>query len=171
MFVRYLRNINNSRGFLLVDAIVGIMVITIGLASLAALFMQGTRVRGEAEAREKAVQYAAELVEVARERRYGSGADIEVFIDVVATGEAGTHKYGDVTYHGRVYMSDNMGIPTDFGGENLRAINSLGFESDVKIYPVIAIVNWGNAPLVLDKFTGIGTGEPYVAFRAYVELD
>ena len=49
----------NKQGFLLVDAIIGVLVVAIGLAALAALYTYGIGVMVSADRQEKAVQIAA----------------------------------------------------------------------------------------------------------------
>ena len=61
-FMQQLRT--NKQGFLLVDAIIGVLVVAIGLAALAALYTYGIGVMVSADRQEKAVQIAAEKIEL-----------------------------------------------------------------------------------------------------------
>lgn len=56
-FIQQLRK--NKQGFLLVDAIIGVLVVAIGLVALAALYTYGIGVMVSADRQEKAVQIAA----------------------------------------------------------------------------------------------------------------
>lgn len=56
-FIQQLRK--NKQGFLLVDAIIGVLVVAIGLAALAALYTYGIGVMVSDDRQEKAVQIAA----------------------------------------------------------------------------------------------------------------
>ena len=46
----------NKQGFLLVDAMIGVLVLVIGLAALAVLYMQGTDVSVKSDKMQAAVQ-------------------------------------------------------------------------------------------------------------------
>lgn len=56
--------IKNRKGFLLVDGMVAVLVVAIGLAALAYLYTNGIGTMHKSDTREKAVQIAADWVEV-----------------------------------------------------------------------------------------------------------
>lgn len=60
-FMQQLRT--NKQGFLLVDSIVGVLILAIGLAALAALYMQGTDVSVKSDKMQAAVQVAGQEME------------------------------------------------------------------------------------------------------------
>jgi|GEM_PF-110659 hypothetical protein len=53
----------NKQGFLLVDAMIGVLVLVIGLAALAVLYMQGTDVSVKSDKMQAAVQVAGQEME------------------------------------------------------------------------------------------------------------
>ena len=67
----------NKQGFLLVDAMIGVLVVAIGLAALAALYTYGIGVMVSADRQEKAVQIASEKIELLKAADGHSSSDIE----------------------------------------------------------------------------------------------
>lgn len=57
-----------ERGVLLVDALIGVTILAVGLVALMQLFIYGTKNRADASLREKAVQIAAERIEILKAR-------------------------------------------------------------------------------------------------------
>lgn len=83
-FMQQLRT--NKQGFLLVDAIIGVLVVAIGLAALAALYTYGIGVMVSADRQEKAVQIAAEKIELLKAADGHSSSDIEdLMMDNIGT--------------------------------------------------------------------------------------
>ena len=83
-FMQQLRT--NKQGFLLVDAIIGVLVVAIGLAALAALYTYGIGVMASADRQEKAVQIAAEKIELLKAADGHSSSDIEdLMMDNIGT--------------------------------------------------------------------------------------
>lgn len=70
----------NKQGFLLVDAMIGVLVVAIGLAALAALYTYGIGVMVSADRQEKAVQIASEKIELLKAADGHSSSDIEDLI-------------------------------------------------------------------------------------------
>jgi Tfp pilus assembly protein PilV len=65
MTLAKLRNfIKEKKGFVLVDSMVAVLILAIGLAALAFLYTNGTGTLHKSDTREKAVQIAADWVEV-----------------------------------------------------------------------------------------------------------
>ena len=76
----------NKQGFLLVDAMIGVLVVAIGLAALAALYTYGIGVMVSADRQEKAVQIASEKIELLKAADGHSNSDIEdLMMDNIGT--------------------------------------------------------------------------------------
>ena len=76
----------NKQGFLLVDAMIGALVVAIGLAALAALYTYGIGVMVSADRQEKAVQIASEKIELLKAADGHSSSDIEdLMMDNIGT--------------------------------------------------------------------------------------
>ena len=76
----------NKQGFLLVDAMIGVLVVAIGLAALAALYIYGIGVMVSADRQEKAVQIASEKIELLKAADGHSSSDIEdLMMDNIGT--------------------------------------------------------------------------------------
>lgn len=76
----------NKQGFLLVDAMIGVLVVAIGLAALAALYTYGIGVMVSADRQEKAVQIASEKIELLKAADGHSSSDIEdLMMDNIGT--------------------------------------------------------------------------------------
>ena len=76
----------NKQGFLLVDAMIGVLVVAIGLVALAALYTYGIGVMVSADRQEKAVQIASEKIELLKAADGHSSSDIEdLMMDNIGT--------------------------------------------------------------------------------------
>ena len=76
----------NKQAFLLVDAMIGVLVVAIGLAALAALYTYGIGVMVSADRQEKAVQIASEKIELLKAADGHSSSDIEdLMMDNIGT--------------------------------------------------------------------------------------
>ena len=76
----------NKQGFLLVDAMIGVLVVAIGLAALAALYTYGIGVMVSADRQEKAVQIASEKIELLKAADGHRSSDIEdLMMDNIGT--------------------------------------------------------------------------------------
>jgi len=76
----------NKQGFLLVDAMIGVLVVAIGLAALAVLYTYGIGVMVSADRQEKAVQIASEKIELLKAADGHSSSDIEdLMMDNIGT--------------------------------------------------------------------------------------
>lgn len=76
----------NKQGFLLVDAMIGVLVVAIGLAALAALYTYGIGVMVSADRQEKAVRIASEKIELLKAADGHSSSDIEdLMMDNIGT--------------------------------------------------------------------------------------
>lgn len=76
----------NKQGFLLVNAMIGVLVVAIGLAALAALYTYGIGVMVSADRQEKAVQIASEKIELLKAADGHSSSDIEdLMMDNIGT--------------------------------------------------------------------------------------
>ena len=117
----------NKQGFLLVDAMIGVLVVAIGLAALAALYTYGIGVMVSADRQEKAVQIAAEKIELLKAADGHSSSDIKEIVEYINKNE--NNKFQD----GIKYQI------TASGGSN-----SLGtaYTGDETLYPVTVKVEW-----------------------------
>lgn len=77
----------NKHGFLLVDAMIGVLVVAIGLAALAALYTYGIGVMVSADRQEKAVQIAAEKIELLKAADGHSIANLQQLVEYINTKE------------------------------------------------------------------------------------
>lgn len=77
----------NKQGFLLVDAMIGVLVVAIGLAALAALYTYGIGVMVSADRQEKAVQIAAEKIELLKAADGHSIANLQQLVEYINTKE------------------------------------------------------------------------------------
>ena len=73
----------NKQGFLLVDAMIGVLVVAIGLAALAALYTYGIGVMVSADRQEKAVQIASEKIELLKAADGHSSSDIREIVEYI----------------------------------------------------------------------------------------
>ena len=67
-----------ERGVLLVDALIGITVLAIGLVALLQLFTYGTKNRADASLRQKAVQIAAERIEMLKTKEMAGAKKADI---------------------------------------------------------------------------------------------
>ena len=75
----------NKQGFLLVDAMIGVLVVAIGLAALAALYTYGIGVMVSADRQEKAVQIASEKIELKAADGHSSSDIEDLMMDNIGT--------------------------------------------------------------------------------------
>ena len=122
----------NKQGFLLVDAMIGVLVVAIGLAALAALYTYGIGVMVSADRQEKAVQIASEKIELLKAADGHSSSDIEdLMMDNIGTDpeKAKSVEIDDIKFYfwgtGR-FLQDN---------------NSTGVN---QLYYVKVFVKWGD---------------------------
>ena len=94
-FMQQLRT--NKQGFLLVDAIIGVLVVAIGLAALAALYTYGIGVMVSADRQEKAVQIAAEKIELLKAADGHSVVDLQQLVEHINNNEKSL-KIDDIIY-------------------------------------------------------------------------
>ena len=94
----------NKQGFLLVDAMIGVLVVAIGLAALAALYTYSIGVMVSADRQEKAVQIASEKIELLKAADGHSSSDIREIVEYI-------NKEGNntVTQDGIEYQSNARG--------------------------------------------------------------
>lgn len=93
-FMQQLRT--NKQGFLLVDSIVGVLILAIGLAALAALYMQGTDVSVKSDKLQAAVQVAGQEMERLKKADGKSLSGAQDIIDLTKkASESGDINYDD----------------------------------------------------------------------------
>ena len=138
----------NKQGFLLVDAMIGVLVVAIGLAALAALYTYGIGVMVSADRQEKAVQIAAEKSELLKAADGPSEADIKLIAEHINSKENNKILLDNIEYSIRAAV-----------GANLYDTNR-NYPGDDTIYPVKVTVTWSDPrPQVLLLQTYIHTNE------------
>lgn len=125
-FMQQLRT--NKQGFLLVDAIIGVLVVAIGLAALAALYTYGIGVMVSADRQEKAVQIAAEKIELLKAADGHSSSDIIKIVNTIKD-----KKNNKLYQDGIEYQINANG-----GSDNLVS----GYPGDSNLYLVKVEVKW-----------------------------
>lgn len=125
----------NKQGFLLVDAMIGVLVVAIGLAALAALYTYGIGVMVSADRQEKAVQIAAEKIELLKAADGHSSSDIREIVEYINNKEKGNNT---VIQDGIEYQISAQG-----GAASLE--NS--YPGDEMLYPVRVKVTWNDPKL------------------------
>lgn len=121
----------NKQGFLLVDAMIGVLVVAIGLAALAALYTYGIGVMVSADRQEKAVQIAAEKIELLKAADGHSSSDIREIVEYIKGNNT-------VIQDGIEYQ-----ISAEGGAKSLG--NS--YPGDEILYPVRVEVKWNDQKL------------------------
>ncbi|WP_298565753.1 hypothetical protein [uncultured Phascolarctobacterium sp.] len=120
----------NKQGFLLVDAMIGVLVVAIGLAALAALYTYGIGVMVSADRQEKAVQIAAEKIELLKAADGHSSSNIRTIVGVINAAE-----------NNKIYQD---GIEYQIHAEGGNNSLSGGYLGDDNLYPVKLTVNWSD---------------------------
>lgn len=123
----------NKQGFLLVDAMIGVLVVAIGLAALAALYTYGIGVMVSADRQEKAVQIAAEKIELLKAADGHSSSDIREIVEYI--------NFEYINKEGNnIVTQDGIGYQINARGGS----NSLGtaYTGDETLYPVTVKVEW-----------------------------
>ena len=134
----------NKQGFLLVDAMIGVLVVAIGLAALAALYTYGIGVMVSADRPEKAVQIASEKIELLKAADGHSSSDIREIVEYI-------NKEGNntVTQDGIEYQINARGGDGSLGNN---------YPGESELYLVRVEVKWTDPkPQVLDLQTYIRT--------------
>lgn len=140
----------NKQGFLLVDAIIGVLVVAIGLAALAALYTYGIGVMASADRQEKAVQIAAEKIELLKAADGHSSSDIREIVEYI-NNEYINNKEGNntVIQDGIEYQISAQGGDGSLGNK---------YPGESELYLVRVEVKWTDPkPQVLDLQTYIRT--------------
>ena len=134
----------NKQGFLLVDAMIGVLVVAIGLAALAALYTYGIGVMVSADRQEKAGQIASEKIELLKAADGHSSSDIREIVEYI-------NKEGNntVTQDGIEYQINARGGDGSLGNN---------YPGESELYLVRVEVKWTDPkPQVLDLQTYIRT--------------
>lgn len=126
----------NKQGFLLVDAMIGVLVVAIGLAALAALYTYGIGVMVSADRQEKAVQIASEKIELLKAADGHSSSDIRKIVEYINNKD--NKDNNTVTQDGIEYQISAAG-----GAKSLE--NS--YPGDEMLYPVRVKVTWNDPKL------------------------
>lgn len=125
----------NKQGFLLVDAMIGVLVVAIGLAALAALYTYGIGVMVSADRQEKAVQIAAEKIELLKAADGHSSSDIREIVEYINNKEKGNNT---VIQDGIEYQISAEGGAASLGNS---------YPGDEMLYPVRVKVTWNDPKL------------------------
>ncbi|MFQ9523358.1 MAG: hypothetical protein ACLR2G_07595 [Phascolarctobacterium faecium] len=123
----------NKQGFLLVDAMIGVLVVAIGLAALAALYTYGIGVMVSADRQEKAVQIASEKIELLKAADGHSSSDIREIVEYI-------NKEGNntVTQDGIEYQINARGGDGSLGNNYPQRANCIwSGRSEVDILPQV----------------------------------
>ena len=128
--------IKNRKGFLLVDSMVAVLILAIGLAALAFLYTNGIGTLHKASTREKAVQVAAERVELLKAKE-----GVTVNISDLTALETKANGQNTVTLDGETYTThltvDTTNIKSGTSATNVRT-------GDEYLFPVTVTVTWKN---------------------------
>lgn len=125
----------NKQGFLQVDAMIGVLVVAIGLAALAALYTYGIGVMVSADRQEKAVQIAAEKIELLKAADGHSSSDIREIVEYINNKEKGNNT---VIQDGIKYQISAEGGAASLGNS---------YPGDEILYPVRVKVTWNDPKL------------------------
>ena len=133
----------NKQGFLLVDAMIGVLVVAIGLAVLAALYTYGIGVMVSADRQEKAVQIAAEKIELLKAADGHSSSDIKI-------GRASCSDIREIVEYinkegNNIVIQD--GIEYQISAEGGAASLGNSYPGDEMLYPVRVEVKWNDPKL------------------------
>lgn len=139
----------NKQGFLLVDAMIGVLVVAIGLAALAALYTYGIGVMVSADRQEKAVQIASEKIELLKAADGHSSSDIRKIVEYINVEYINKEGNNTVTQDGIEYQINARGGDGSLGNN---------YPGESELYLVRVEVKWTDPkPQVLDLQTYIRT--------------
>lgn len=139
----------NKQGFLLVDAMIGVLVVAIGLAALAALYTYGIGVMVSADRQEKAVQIASEKIELLKAADGHSSSDIREIVEYINVEYINKEGNNTVTQDGIEYQINARGGDGSLGNN---------YPGESELYLVRVEVKWTDPkPQVLDLQTYIRT--------------
>lgn len=124
-----LKKIEERKGFILVDAMVAVLVLAIGLSALALLYTGGIGTLHKSSTREKAVQVAAERLELVKAK---DGQTTAAITDIITKANANTK----VTDSGETYTA-TMAL-----GDKLKTKSEK--ENDAYLRLVTVTVTWNN---------------------------
>ena len=100
----------NKQGFLLVDAMIGVLVVAIGLAALAALYTYGIGVMVSADRQEKAVQIASEKIELLKAADGHSSSDIREIVEYINKEGNNTVTQDGIEYSRRSWICRHISV-------------------------------------------------------------
>ena len=133
-----LKKIEERKGFILVDAMVAVLVLAIGLSALALLYTGGIGTLHKSNTREKAVQVAAERLELLKAKE-GVTTNLSTLQTLETDANTDTNK--KVTLDGETYTTnlviDTKNLRNQDGATNTR-------DGDAYLYPVTVTVTWNN---------------------------
>lgn len=140
----------NKQGFLLIDAIVGVLIMAIGLTALALLYMQGTDSGIKADKFQAAVQVAGQEMERLKKADRKSLAEAE---EIIAQNQI--HGNGNINHDDDKYVAMRGYTPKAEGGAvteqerfvittSLMTNKPVGSEASGELsnYPVSVKVTW-----------------------------
>ena len=139
--------IKNRKGFVLVDSMVAVLILAIGLAALAFLYTNGTRIFHNSNTQQKAIQVAAERLELlkvvnstatATESKDKTRTQINEIISKA-------NNNSTVSYQGETYTTQiTPTVLTDSDSLQAEALSAGGLKRNGEefIYPVKVTVTW-----------------------------
>ena len=143
---KFRNSIKENKGFVLVDSMVAVLILAIGLAALAFLYTHGTQILHNSNTQQKAIQVAAERLELlkvvnstatATESKDKTRSQINTIINTA-------NNNSTVSYEGETYTATiKPTILTD--SDSLQALStttSVKRNGEEFIYPVSVEVTW-----------------------------
>lgn len=141
--VKLRRFLKNHKGFILMDSIVGVLVLAIGLAALAVLYTQGIKLLHKSDTREKAVQVAADRLELLKSMDGQEKVKLQDMVDTL-NAETNVTTQPDKDNNPNEIFTVNI-TPTTITNLTNISGNKSNISVDEYVYPVTVTVKW-NSP-------------------------
>ena len=129
----------NKQGFFLIDSMVSVLVLAIGLVALAALFTQGINYMHKSATREKAVQVAAERLELLKTVDGKTVAELDDMIATLNANGKNVVQPDKTTTPGEKFTTN---IVRSANLTQLASGTSSTITADQYVYPVSVTVTW-----------------------------
>jgi Tfp pilus assembly protein PilV len=129
----------NKQGFFLVDSMVSVLVLAIGLVALAGLFTQGIAYMHKAATREKAVQVAAERLELLKTMDGKTVAELDDMIETLNTNGKNSVQPDKTTTPAEKFTTS---IARSANLTQLTTGTASTIAADQYVYPVQVTVTW-----------------------------
>ncbi len=122
---RYLKMLKNNKGFLMIDAIVTVVIVSVALVTLSYLYTQGTKASVMAASSERAMEIAAQRIEFLKKgagEKYTADQGLAALL-TVANGEKVVKLPGEnIEYIAECSALQVYSDSTDFGQDKLYKI-------------------------------------------------